>query len=82
MKRLFLLTVFLMAGVVAQAAPKEPQTLEQYLAKRKASAEKKGESFDEAKAKESFAKKDLDKNGILSVEEQAPAPKADQAPAK
>jgi hypothetical protein len=75
MKRLFLLVVFLMAGVVAQAAPKGPLTLDEFLAKRKASAEKKGEAFDEAKAKEKFAKKDLDKDGVLSVEEQTPAPK-------
>ncbi|MEI7850798.1 MAG: hypothetical protein WCH86_03115 [Kiritimatiellales bacterium] len=81
MKRLFLLTVFLMAGIVAQAAPapKTPMNLEAYLAKQKANAEKKGTEFDEAKAKEAFAKKDLDKNGILSVEEQAPAPKKEKA---
>jgi hypothetical protein len=71
MKRLFLLVVFLMAGVVAQAAPKGPLTLDEWIAKRKASAEKKGEAFDEAKAKSSFEKKDLDKDGTLSVEEQA-----------
>ena len=81
MKRLFLLIVFLMAGIVAQAAPapKEPQTLDQYLAAQKAKAEKKGSAFDEAKSKEAFAKKDLDKNGILSAEEQAPAPKKEKA---
>jgi len=72
MKRLFLLIVFLMAGVVAQAAPKEPLTLDAFLAKQKATAEKNGKEFDEAKAKERFAKKDLDKDGTLSVEEQAP----------
>ena len=72
MKRLFLLVVFLLAGVVAQAAPKGPLTLDEYLAKRKARAEKKGLEYDEAKEKSSFAKKDLDKDGTLSVEEQAP----------
>jgi hypothetical protein len=71
MKRLFLLVIFLMAGVVAQAAPKGPLTLDEWIAKRKANAEKKGEEYDEAKAKASFEKKDLDKDGKLSVEEQA-----------
>ena len=79
MKRLFLLTVFLMAGVVAQAAPKGPVTLDEFLAKQKANAEKNGKEFNEDKAKERFAKKDLDKDGVLSVEEQAPAPKKEKA---
>jgi len=81
MKRLFLLIVFLMAGVVAQAAPapKAPLTLDAYLAKQKANAEKKGTEYDEAKAKEAFAKKDLNKDGVLSVEEQTPAPKKEKA---
>jgi hypothetical protein len=74
MKRLFLLAVFLMAGVVAQAAPKEPMTLDQYLAQKKASAEKRNAAYDEAKAKRDFDKKDLNKDGVLSVEEQTPAP--------
>ena len=78
MKRLFLLTVFLMAGAVAQAE-KAPMTLDAFLAKQKANAEKNGKEFDEAKAKERFAKKDLDKDGVLSVEEQAPAPKKEKA---
>jgi hypothetical protein len=82
MKRLFLLAVILMTGMVAQAAPKSPSTLDEYLAKKKASAEKKGETFDEAKAKAKFAQQDLNKDGTLSVEEQTPAPKADKAPAK
>ncbi len=79
MKRLFLLTAILMVGIVAQAAPKGPLTLDEYLAKQKASAEKKGTAYDEAKAKASFEKKDLNKDGVLSVEEQAPAPKKEKA---
>jgi len=79
MKRLFLLTVFLMAGAVAQAAEKSPMNLDQWIAAKKAAAEKNGKEFNEAKTKEQFEKKDLDKDGILSVEEQAP--KKPKAPA-
>ncbi len=79
MKRLFLLTAVLMLGIVAQAAPKGPLTLDEYLAKQKASAEKKGTAYDEAKSKEKFAKLDVNKDGTLSVEEQAPAPKKEKA---
>jgi hypothetical protein len=82
MKRLFLLAVILMTGMVAQAAPKGPLTLDEYLAKQKASAEKKGTEYNEEKSKANFAKKDVNKDGTLSAEEQAPAPKADKAPAK
>ena len=76
MKRLFLLAVILMAGAIVQAEPKG-LTLEEFIAQRKAGAEKKGEAFDEAKAKATFDKKDLNKDGVLSAEEQAPAPKKD-----
>ena len=79
MKRLFLLTAVLMLGIVAQAAPKGPVTLDEYLAKQKATAEKKGAAFDEAKAKAAFEKRDLNHDGVLSVEEQAPAPKKAKA---
>lgn len=79
MKRLFLLTVFLMAGVVAQAAPKGPLNLEEFLARQKALAEKQGREFKEADAKRNFEKKDLDKDGMLSIEELAPAPKKEKA---
>ena len=72
MKRFFLLTVILMAGVVAQAAPKAPLNLEDFLVRQKALAEKQGREFKEDAAKRNFEKKDLDKDGILSVEEQAP----------
>ncbi|MEI8205910.1 MAG: hypothetical protein WCG03_03440 [Kiritimatiellales bacterium] len=68
-----------MAGVVAQAAPKGPVTLDEYLAKQKASADKKGSAFDEAKTKKDFDKKDVNKDGKLSVEEQTPAPKKGKA---
>lgn len=80
MKRLFLLTVILMAGVMAQAAPKAAVTLDEYLATTKANREKNGKEYDEAKVKAQFEKKDLDKDGKLSVEEQAavPAPKAEK----
>lgn len=80
MKRLFLLTAILMTGVVAQAAPAaKVLTLDEYLAKQKANAEKNNKTYDEAKAKAAFDKKDLDKDGKLSVEEQAPAPKKEKA---
>ena len=70
MKRLFILAVILMAGFTAQAAPKTPLTQEEYLAKRKARAERKGKEYDEAKALQRFNRKDVDGDGILSVEEQ------------
>jgi Ca2+-binding EF-hand superfamily protein len=54
----------------------------EFLSSKKANADKKGTAFDEAAMKAQFEKKDLDKDGKLSVEEQAPAPKADKAPAK
>ncbi len=76
MKRLFLLTVILMAGVMAQAAPKADVTLDEYLATTKANKEKNGKEYDEAAAKKAFDKKDLDKDGKLSVEEQAAVPAA------
>ncbi len=76
MKRLSLLTVILMAGIAVQAAPVPTEkTLEQFVAAQKAAAEKKGAAFDEAAAKKGFEKKDVNKDGKLSVEEQAPAPK-------
>ena len=78
MKRLFLLMVLMMAGAVAQAAPKEI-TLEQFIASKKAAAEKSEIEFNEAAAKKQFDKKDLNKDGKLSVEEQAPAPKKEKA---
>jgi hypothetical protein len=81
MKRLFLLTVILMTGVVAQAAPKV-MTLDEYLAQKKANAEKNGKVFDEAAAKKAFDKKDLDKDGKWSIEEQTPAPKPATEPTK
>lgn len=76
MKRLFILTVVLIAGVVAQAAPKVPVTLDEYIATAKAKAEKAGKAFDEEKVKKNFAKKDANGDGTLSVEEQMPAAKA------
>jgi hypothetical protein len=82
MKRLFLLTVFLLAGVVAQAAPRVVMTLDEFLAKKKGEAEQRGNVFDEAKAKKQFDAKDLDKDGKLSIEEQTPPLKANKAPTK
>lgn len=74
MKRLFLLMVLMMAGAVLQAAPKE-MTLEQFIEARKAYAEKAGKEFNEEAVKKQFEKKDVNKDGKLSVEEQAPAAK-------
>jgi hypothetical protein len=56
MKRLFLLMVLMMAGAVAQAAPKEI-TLEQYIASKKAAAEKSQTAFNEEAAKKQCDKK-------------------------
>jgi hypothetical protein len=84
MKRLFLLTVILMAGVVAvQAAGMDYMDADkdgkvsqaEFLSSKKANADKKGTAFDEAAMKVAFGRKDLDKDGFLNAEEQAPAPK-------
>jgi hypothetical protein len=75
MKKFLLFIAITMIGVVASAAD---QTKEQYLAAKKASAEKAGKTFDEAKTIKEFDKKDVDKDGVFSNEEQA----AEKAAAK
>jgi len=63
----------------AEAAKKDkggsagPVTKEQYIAKAKAQAEKKGETFDQAKTEAKFTKADTNSDGTLSAEEQAAA---------
>lgn len=81
MKRLFVLMMVLMVGVMAQAEQKA-LTLQDFIAQKKAAAEKKGSAFDEAAVKAAFERKDIDKDGKLSAQEQNPAPKLDKVPAK
>ena len=68
MKKSLLFVMIAMIGITVSAAD---QTKEQFLAKSKAVAEKSGKEFDAAKAEAAFAKKDLNKDGVLSAEEVA-----------
>ena len=68
MKKSLLFVMIAMIGITVSAAD---QTKEQFLARSKTLAEKGGKTFDAAKAEETFAKKDLNKDGVLSAEEAA-----------
>ena len=75
MKKSFLFIMIAMASLVASAAD---ITKEQFIATGKANAEKKDKAFNEAAYDKIFAKQDLNKDGILSDEEQAAAKAAAQ----
>lgn len=76
MKKWFVLAV--MMGVIAGVQAKE-MTKEQFVAAQKKRVEALGKEFNQANAEATFEKKDLNKDGVLSDEEQKPAPK--KAPA-
>jgi len=75
MKKLLLFSMIAIAGITASAAD---MTKDQFVGKMKAAAEKSGKEFDEAKAIATFDKKDLNKDGVLSTEEQAAGQPAGQ----
>ena len=68
MKKLLLFSMIAIAGITVSAAD---LTKDQFVARQKALAEKGGKEFDAAKAEAAFAKKDLNKDGVLSAEEAA-----------
>jgi hypothetical protein len=70
MKKMFLFAVAAMIGITASAAD---LTKAEYIARRKAAAEKKGMEFDQKTLEAFFDKKDVNKDGILSSDEAAPA---------
>ncbi len=85
MMRLFYLMVVLLAGAViqVQAAPTAfgdadsdgKVTQEEFLTAKKAVAEKSGKKYSEERSKKQFDQKDTNKDGVLSADELAPAPK-------
>lgn len=80
MKKLLLFSMIAIAGMTASAAD---ITKEQFLASGKAAAEKRGTEFNEAGRTAAFEKQDLNKDGVLSADEQAAAkPAGAKAPAK
>ena len=81
MKKSLLFSMIAMIGITASAAD---MTKEQFVAKAKATAEKSGKEFDEAKAIAAFEKKDRNSDGVLDADEQMPAKSATTtaAPAK
>ena len=76
MKKLLLFSVIAMIGITASAAS---MTKEEYVSKRKASAEKAGKAFDEKALAAKFDKQDANKDGVLTDEEQAAAKAASAA---
>lgn len=76
MKKLLLFSMIAMIGITASAAD---ITKADYLAKRKAIAEKTGKPFNEKGLLALFDKQDLNKDGVLSDEEQATARAAAEA---
>lgn len=66
MKKLFL---FIMTATIGLSVCAD-MTLEQFLAKRKARAERKGKTFNQAKEQKRFSRMDTDNNGLLSRAEQ------------
>ena len=80
MKKSLLFSMIAMIGISAVAAD---MTKEQFIAKAKATAEKSGKEFDEAKAIAAFEKKDRNSDGVLDADEQMPPKSATTAaPAK
>ena len=70
MKKSFLFIMVAMIGFVASAGDGD-YTKEQYMSMRKAAAEKAGLEFDEAKSEAIFAKRDLNKDGVVDEAERA-----------
>ena len=72
MKKIVLFSIIALIGLTASAAD---QTKDQFIAARKAAAEKAGKEFNATAAEKQFAAKDLNKDGKLSAEELKPAAK-------
>ncbi|MFA6174642.1 MAG: hypothetical protein WC334_10065 [Kiritimatiellales bacterium] len=68
MKKLLLFSMIAIAGITASAAD---ITKEQFIADGKAASEKRGTEFNEKMRIAAFEKQDLNKDGVLSTEEQA-----------
>ncbi len=78
MKKIVLFSVIALIGLTASAAD---QTKEQFMAAKKAAAEKAGKEFNAAASEKAFAARDLNKDGKLSAEELKPAAKPVAKPA-
>ncbi len=76
MKKLLLFSMIAMIGITASAAD---ITKPDYMAKKKADAEKAGKTFNEKGHSGNFERQDLNKDGVLSDEEQAAAKAAAKA---
>ncbi len=72
MKKLPFLSMIALIGITASAAD---VTKEKFVATKKAQAEKAGKPFDEKTAVARFNKLDLNKDGVLSANEQIPPSK-------
>jgi hypothetical protein len=72
MKKIVLFSIIALIGLTASAAD---QTKEQFMAARKALAERGGKEFNAAATEKIFAARDLNKDGKLSAEELKPAAK-------
>jgi 5,10-methylene-tetrahydrofolate dehydrogenase/methenyl tetrahydrofolate cyclohydrolase len=72
MKKIVLFSMIALAGITVSAAD---MTKEQFVATKKAAAEKAGTEFNEKAVEAAFAKRDLNKDGVLSADELKPAPK-------
>ena len=79
MKKLLLFSIITMIGITASAAD---ITKEDYMAQRKAIAEKAGKVFNEKRNLADFEKQDLNKDGVLSDKEKADAKAAAKAAAE
>jgi len=75
MKKMILFVMLAMVGITASAAD---QTKEQFIASGKALAEKRGTEFNEAARIAAFERQDLNKDGVLSDDEQAASKSAAQ----
>lgn len=70
MKKWFMVALIACVAVGVQAKKEfKAQTKAEYVAERKAKAEKKGQDFDKAKWVKKFDGKDANKDGILTAEE-------------
>jgi hypothetical protein len=69
MKKIVLFSLIAIAAITANATD---MTKEQFVARQKATAEKAGKEFNEKASAAFFAIKDLNKDGVLSGDEQKP----------